>query len=734
MALLKKLSIFFCILLISQSVFAQQQDYKEITVEDIWRYYTFYPKSVYGLRSMNDGEHYTALEGGIKIVKYSFESGDKIRDIFNIERVPGSDLDAIDDDYQFSRDETKILFFSNSQRIYRRSFKADYYVWDTIAKTLTPVSEKGMQQLADFSPDGSKVAFVRDNNLFIKDLEAGDEKQITDDGEFNRIINGAPDWVYEEEFEFAKGFHWSPDGQKIAYYKFDESDVRQFSMSMFKGMAPAIEDNKLYPECQTFKYPKAGEDNSKVSIHVYDLKSEKTKQMKTPDIEYFPRMKWTKDPNTLCIMALNRLQNKLQILLANAVTGEAKAVYSEENKYYVDEKYFDNLIFLDDNEHFVFTNETSGYNHIYLYDMNGELVNQITEGNWEVTDFIGVDNDKEIVYYASTESSPLQTEIYSIKLNGKKKKKLSTRDGSNTAVFSKGFKYYINYFSDINTPPYITLHNAKGKEIRVLEDNSRLKDIVKQYGGVNKEFFTFKTSENVELNGYMIKPPDFDEKKKYPVFIEQYCGPGSQTVTNSWSFNWYNMLAQKGYIVVSVDPRGTGGRGEEFKKMTYKQLGKYETIDMIETAKYLKKQPYIDGERIGIFGWSYGGFITSLCMTKGADFFKAGIAVAPVTNWRYYDNIYTERFMRTPQENPEGYDNNSPIHFADQLKGKYLIVHGMGDDNVHLQNSVEFVERLVQADKQFEMFYYTNRNHSIYGGNTRTHLFKKMTNFILENL
>jgi dipeptidyl-peptidase-4 len=719
----------------SKEVNSQNGD-KSITLEGVWKEYRFYPRSVRGIRSMNDGEHYTTLEGrGKYIVKYRYSDGELIDTLVNVESFGMEDFQATED-YEFSGDEKKVLLYNNRERIYRRSFTANYYVYDLASKKVEPLSETGKQQLATFSPDGSMIAFVRKNNIYMKFLESGKERAVTTDGEFNRIINGAPDWVYEEEFEFNKAFAWSPDSRSIAFMRFDESDVMEFGMTMFAGMYPTLEDNKLYPENRVWKYPKAGDDNSVVTVHVYHHASMRTEKMDVgPEIDqYIPRIKWTQDPSQLCIYRLNRLQNKLELLFADSESGKSKVIYTDENKYYVDEKYFDDLTFLDDKKHFIISNESDGYNHIYLYDLSGKLVRQITKGEWDVTNFYGFDQSAKLFYFEAAAVSPLQREVYSVKMNGKGMKKLTKNTGTNRATFSNGFKYFINNFSSATTPTLVTLHKANGKEIRVLEDNKEYKEMLADYKFNHKEFFTFTTSEGVTLNASMIKPAGFDENKKYPVLMTQYSGPNSQTVKDSWNIDWEQVLAANGYIVVSVDGRGTGARGEEFRKLTYLQLGKYETIDQIEGAKYLQGLPYIDGSRIGIWGWSYGGFISTLCLEKGDGIFKAGIAVAPVTNWRYYDNIYTERFMRTPQENPDGYDDNSPLFFADQLQGSYLICHGSADDNVHVQNTMEFIEKLVQADKQFEMQIYTNRNHSIYGGNTRYHLFTRKLNFLLENL
>ncbi|RLD52891.1 MAG: S9 family peptidase [Bacteroidetes bacterium] len=727
----RKFNLLILSILVTSSIFAQQNSFKKITVDDLWKNWTFWTNSVYGVRSMNDGIHYSTSDRVGNIVKYSYETGEVTDTIFK-----AVDAGINPGNYEFNSDESKILLQTNYKRIYRRSFTAEYFVYDVQTKKLNPVSENGNQQIASFSPDSKKIAFVRKNNLYIKNLETGKETQITFDGEHNKIINGIPDWVYEEEFEFNKAYEWSPDGKTIAYIKFNESKVKMFGMTMFAGSHPELIKNKLYPECRSFKYPKAGESNSVVSIHIYNIETQKTIDAdigKKTDI-YIPRIRWTKDINKLAIFRLNRLQNKFELLFADPNNGNTNVVYTETNKYYIDEANFDNLRFLDDGKHFVMTSERDGYRHLYLHDINGKEVKQLTSGKWDVTDFYGYDKNRKLFYFQSAEESPVNRAVYKVNIKGTKKNKLSEQLGTNKAEFSKNFNYYINYFSNSETPNYVTLHNTKGDLIRILEENKRVKKLVNEYGGVNKEFFSFKTSEGIELNAWMIKPPDFDNTKKYPVVITQYSGPGSQEVLNHWDFGWDNLLAQQGIVMVCVDSRGTGARGEDFRKLTYLELGKYETIDLIETAKWLQNQDYVNPEKIGIWGWSYGGFMTSLCMTKGADYFSTGIAVAPVTNWRYYDNIYTERFMRTPQENPNGYDDNSPINFADKLKGDFLLVHGTGDDNVHWQNSAEFSEALVQANKQFNEFYYTNRNHSIYGGNTRYHLYTMMLNFWKKHL
>jgi len=704
-----------------------QSQTKEITLDDIYASGKLYQKRVYGMRSMANGSYYSVLEND-SINVYKYKNGNYVKTIVTAsELIPEGKKENIKlGNYTFSKDENKILFPTKTEYIYRHSSKSEFYIWNIKNKTLQQLSENGKQRLASFSPDGSKIGFIRNNNLFIKNLTSNTKTQITKDGLYNNIINGTTDWVYEEEFGFTRAFFWSPNGKKIAFYKFDESNVKEFCFSKY---------GDLYPEEYKYKYPKAGEDNSIVNIFTYDITSGKTVKMDIGEEtdQYIPRIKWTNNNEILSIQRMNRLQNKLEILFADPKNGESKVIYTETNKYYID--ITDHLTFLDDNEHFLFTSEKDGYYHIYLYKMNGELVKQLTKGNWVITDLIGFDEKKQIVYYTSAESSPLNRDIYSVDLKGNKNK-LSSCKGTNKARFSSDYKYFINTFSDANTPSVITVNKANGKQIRVLEDNSKLLKTIKEYNFSKKEFLTITTSENVELNAWKILPPNFDKEKQYPVLFTIYGGPGSQTVKNSWGSDlWEQMLAQKGIIVVSVDNRGTGARGEEFKKMTYMQLGKYETIDQIEAAKYLSSLDYIDANRIGIFGWSYGGYMSTLCMTKGSDYFSTGIAVAPVTNWRYYDNIYTERFMRTPQENANGYDDNSPINHVDKLKGNFLLIHGTADDNVHVQNSIDLVTALVAANKQFEMQLYPNSNHGIYTGkNTRMHLYKRMTDFLLSNL
>lgn len=689
---------------------------------------------------MNDGAHYTAMVDsdafGSQIVKRSYATGDDVKVIASSKDIFNDATRAIED-YEFSIDEKQIIVSTGFEPIYRYSYKAQYYVYNTETKKTTAVADetKGKQMFATLSPDGTKVAFVRDNNLFVQVLATSIETQVTTDGEWNKIINGAPDWVYEEEFALVRSFEWSPNSDRIAFYKFNEERVKEFSIDMY---------GNLYPEQYTYKYPKAGEENSIVSIHVYDLKTLKSRPVDigTESDQYIPRIKWSQSNDGLCIMRMNRHQSKLEFLLTDMKqnAGEmipVKTIFSETANTYIDIS--DNLTFLPDGKSYLWTSERDSYNHVYVFDMTGTVVHQVTSGNWDVMDFYGV-GEKGIVYYSSSEISAMEKHVFSISILPSRKstkKQLSTRSGTNDATFSSSKKYFINFNSQANTPPYITLNENSGKEIRMLENNQKLTEKLKEYTLAKKEFFSFDNGTGTSLNCWMMKPADFDPFKKYPVLVAIYGGPGSNTVNDSWggtNYMWHQLLCQEGFIVVSCDPRGTMNRGRDFKHSTYMNLGKLETEDFIDFAEYLGAQTYIDKARIGMHGWSYGGYMTSLCMTKGADVYAAGIAVAPVTNWKYYDSIYTERFMRTPQENSGGYENNSPINFADQLKGDFMLVHGSADDNVHYQNTMDMISALVKANKQFDLFIYPNKNHGIYGGNTRLHLFTRMTDFLKENL
>jgi dipeptidyl-peptidase-4 len=717
---MKKILIICFSLVFTTPIFSQKRD---ITLDDLWKNYAFHPKSMGGFNSMNDGEHYSTIEkteDGQEIIKYQFKNGKKVRILF---KSADFEIPKIGK-YTFSKNEKQLLLATETKSIYRYSSKSVYYIYDIHNDKISKLSDKKVMY-ANFSPQGDKVAYVLDNNLFIKDIKSGTITQVTSDGKKNHIINGASDWVYEEEFALVRSFEWAPDGEHIAYYKFDETHVKEFSMDLFKG--------GLYPTQEVFKYPKAGEENSIVKVYFYNLEKDKNTYIYTEkDYEYIPRIKWTNNPKVLALYGMNRHQNELDFVLANTEDGSNKILFTEKDKYFID--IHDNLTFLPQ-DNFIWTSEKDGFNHIYLKGLDGSE-QQITNGNWEVTSFHGVDSDKMEIYFTSTEEGSINRTLYAQHLDTDIKTKLSTENGTNNSSFSKGLKYYMNSASTANSAPVYTLHTAEGKKLKTLEDNTDFNTNMLEFNLTKKEFFTIKT-EDAELNAWMIKPPNFDENKEYPLFMFLYGGPGSQQVTNSFgwtNYYWYQMLAQKGYIVACVDNRGTGGKGAEFKKMTYKELGKYETIDQINAAKYFGNLNYIDADRIGIQGWSYGGYMSSLAITKGADVFSLAIAVAPVTNWRYYDNIYTERYMQTPQENSSGYDENSPINHVDKLKGHYLLVHGSADDNVHVQNTMEMISALVNVNKQFDLFIYPDKNHGIYGGNTRYHLYKKMTDFILENL
>lgn len=716
-----------CVL--SLQAFAQEST-QQITVESIWKEYKFYPKSVRGIRWMNDGQYYSSLKEN-NVEKYDVTNGEKVSTIINgSELSPSIEIGG----YVFSADEKQVLLMTGREAIYRRSYVAEYYILNLENKSLKRLSPEGKCSYATFSPDGSKVAYVRGNNLYVTDLQSMNEEQVTKDGKFNHIINGSTDWVYEEELSFTKAFYWSPDSKKLAYLTFDESEVKEYNMQMWLA--------REYPHDYRFKYPKAGEANSKVSLSVFDLGSKAIVPVdlgKETDI-YIPRVQWTKTNDLLSVIRLNRLQNHLEIIHVDALTGKGNVVLSEKNDTYVDIDYCDDLTYLKDNKHFIYTSEKDGYKHIYLYQLDGKLVRQITQGNWEVTELVGIDESKKkpVLYYISTESSPLDKDLYAVDYRGKGKVKLSQKKGTTRVNMSKDFKYYIAYHSSSEDVPTVSLYTTKKNQLtKVLEENKAFEKVVAEYGFVPKEHFSFKTGEGVELNGYMLKPKNFDTSKQYPVLMFQYSGPGSNMVANSWggsNFAWHQMLTQHGYIVTVVDGRGTGNRGREFKHLTYGKLGKLETADQIETAKYLKSLSYVAKDRIGIWGWSFGGYTSSLAMFTGEDVFKMAIAVAPVTTWRFYDSIYTERYLMRPQDNAKGYDENSPINHVSKLNGKYLLVHGTGDDNVHLQNAIELQNALIKAGKQFDVFYYPNRNHGIYGGNTRQHLFTLLTNYVKDNL
>jgi dipeptidyl-peptidase-4 len=701
---------------------------KEITLEEIWQG-KFRTERLQDLQSLKNGKEYAVLNfnrasRSSSIDVYAYASGEQVKTLLD-----SKDLKDIPYfiSYTLSEDESKLIITTAFTPIYRHSGLGTYYVYDIPSKKLDLISENAIQE-PTFSPDGSKVAYGYNNNLYVKNLETGETTQITFDGEKNKIINGITDWVYEEEFAFVRAFDWNKTGNTLAYIKFDESEVPEYSMRVF--------GEDLYPKIETFKYPKAGENNSKVSLYVYHLDTQKSIEIDLSKYAnyYIPRIKWTKNPTLLSVQLLNRHQNNLDLVFVDANTHTSNLVYQEKDSAYID--ITDNLTFLE-NENFIWTSEKDGWNHIYLFDTKKKKLNQITKGNWEVTAFYGYNPKEKKIYFQSTADGSINRAVYSIALDGKNLQKLSAKPGTNHADFSADYTYFINTYTSATTAPVYTLHlSENGKQVREIKNNNALLSKLETYTISPKEFSTI-TINGETLNMYMIKPANFDANKQYPLFMYQYSGPGSQEVSNSWmSANdyWHQMLAQQGYIIACVDGRGTGFKGRDFKKITQLQLGKYEVEDQIAAAKALGELSYIDANRIGIWGWSYGGFMSSNCLFQGNDVFKMAIAVAPVGSWRFYDTIYTERYMQTPQENPTGYDDNSPITHVDKLKGKFLLVHGSADDNVHLQNSMRMIEKLIQANKQFDWRIYPDKNHGIYGGNTRLHLFTKLTNFVKDNL
>ncbi len=713
-------------------IFLVSAQNKQVTLEEIWGG-AFRPAYMESLTSLNNGkeyvvQHYDRSNQNMRVDAYSYETGEQTRNILSSNKI--KQLNYFET-YQLSPNENFALLGVNTEAIYRRSTRAIYFVYnlnngENIMLAGHPVQEP------QFSPDETKVAYVYENNIYVKDLASGTTTQLTQDGKKNEIINGITDWVYEEEFAFVRAFDWSADASKIAYLKFDETRVPEFSMDIYGSY-----NNQLYPSQQVFKYHKAGDDNAKVSLHIFDLNQKESKSVKLPkNYEYLPRLKWTKDKDVLSVQALNRHQNEMDLLFVDATSLEADVILEERDEAYVDVT--DNLTFLNNNS-FIWTSEKDGYNHIYHYSKKGKLINQVTQGDWEVTAFYGFDPNTGRIFFQSTENGSVNRDVYSILANGKNKLRLTPKTGTNKADFSADYSYFINDYSSVNTPSVYTLHQAKnGKLVRKIQDNSALAEKVKDYGFSPKELSTIRVNGE-DLNMYMIKPHDFDENKKYPVLMYQYSGPGSQSVANTYfSTNdyWYQLLANQGYIVVTVDGRGTGFKGAQFKKVTQKELGKYELEDQIAAAKLLGERDYIDENRIGIWGWSFGGYMSSNAIFRAGDVFNLAIAVAPVTSWRFYDTIYTERYMTTPQENPTGYDENSPITHVSKFDdtNHFLLIHGSADDNVHVQNTMQLIEALVQENKQFDWRIYPDKNHGIYGGNTRLHLYTLMTNYILKNL
>ena len=685
---------------------------------------------------MADGETYAQIsKDGKQVVKYSFKTGKQVGVIFDANAVRGANIGSIDG-YVMSPDGRRMLIQTHTKRIYRRSFTAEYYIYTLGNSSVVPLSDGGPQQTPIFSPDGNQIAFVRDNNIFlVKLLYDNAESQVTKDGKRNEVINGIPDWVNEEEFATNSSMVFTADSKQICWIRYDESAVKEYSMQMFKGSNPSMDEYADYPGFYSYKYPVAGGEKSKVAVYSYDIKSRQTRKMQLPlDADgYIPRIKMTSDPTKVAIFTLNRHQDNLSIYMANPLSTVCQLVIQDKVDKYFKEEAMANIKITD--RHILMPSDRDGYMHLYLYTLGGQLKRRVTRGNYEVTDVYGYDEATGDVYYAANELGPQDKQVYVAHQNGKTER-LTAREGYNSATFSAGYKYFINTWSDINTPVVYTLNNNSGKVLSTLVDNKGLKEKLAAYDPGTRELFSFTTSEGVKLNGWMVKPAGFDASRRYPVIMYQYGGPGNQQVLNSWNIGMCGQgalleqyMAQQGYIVVCVDGRGTGGRGAEFEKCTYLRLGELEAKDQVETALWLGSQPYVDKNRIGIWGWSYGGWNTLMSMSEGRPVFRAGVAVAPPTSWRYYDTVYSERYMRTPKENPSGYDEVNPMARVDKLSGALLICHGLADDNVHFQNTAEYTEALVQADKDFKENIYTNRNHSIYGGNTRNHLFRQIVNF-----
>lgn len=725
---MKKIFLFAFALLGAVVFYAQ----KNITVEDIWKDYTFRPKAISEIRSLSDGEHYCILTR-FGIEKYEYATGKKLGYYIDFSTL-GFDKNTIVSDYSISNDNEKVLLATNSQYIYRHSFVADYYLYNTKDKSIKKIADKKVR-LAEFSPKNDKIAYVFENNLYCLDLNTDKTTQITFDGEYNNIINATTDWVYEEEFAITKGFFWNNAGNKIAYYRFDESEVKEYDMTMFP-------QDSTYPVSYKYKYPKAGEDNSKVDIFVYDFDTQKSTKLNISDNgyqdTYYPRMQWTWEDNALCVTYLNRHQNDYKLYLIDVNTLQKRVIFEDKDDCYIEQPDF--VTFLKDKKNVIVRSERNGYINLYMVNITNGKVSPITSGNYDVDNICYIDENNKQIYYTATKSFSYNRELLRINFNGKKLEQLSDKNiqGIYTAMFSKNGKYYISSFSNVSTPTIYTINDNKGKTLVTLENNEDLDKKLGEYNIEDKQFDSFVNDNGDTLYYWIIKPTNMQEGKKYPVLFYVYGGPGSQEVLNSqarfFDYMWFRMLSEKGYIIACVDGRGTGFRGAKFKKCTYLNLGKIEVEDQIAAAKYFGSLPYVDKERIGIFGWSYGGYMSSLCITKGHEYFKTAIAVAPVTNWRSYDNIYTERFMRTPQENASGYDDNCPIHYANLLKGNYLLIHGTADDNVHYQNTMNWTTELIKNNKQFLQFSYPDKNHGIYGGNTRYHLYTMMTNFLLKNL
>ena len=684
------------------------------------------PQSIAEMRSLPDGEHYTMMSSDRKaILKYAYKTGKITDTLFHTAKARETKLDRIEG-YQISNTGYRILVWTDRELIYRRSWKANVYDYDVRRNYLKPLSdEAGKIMIPTFSPDGRMCAYVKNNDIWLKKFDFDTESQVSKDGEFGKILNGVTDWVYEEEFNVINLMSWSPDSEFLAFVKSDETLVPSYSFQLFDG--------SLYPGSYSYKYPKPGENNSTVGVYAYNVETKDIKKMNVPLDEdgYIPIIRFTENIDQLAVMTLNRHQNKFSMYYANPKSTVARLAFRDENKYYINYNWISNIYFTKDN--FVYVSERDGFAHAYLFTISGVQERQLTSGKWDVTALYGYDPVNKTVYYQSAEESPLRRSVYKIDAKGVKTK-LSTEVGTNSAAFSRNLKYYVNTFSNTSTLPVYSIHDEKGKQLLVLNDNSKVNELLQKLMYSQKEFFTFTTPQGITLNGWMLKPVNFDSNRKYPVLMIQYGGPDSQEVLDRNGLDWYVYLASQGYVIAAVDGRGTGARGEEFRKCTYLNLGLLESDDQIAGAKYLGSLPYIDKNRIAIWGWSYGGYNVLMAMSRGDGVFKSGVAIAPVTDWRFYDSVYTERFMRTPKENESGYNASSPLKLVNDLQGRLLLVHGSSDDNVHFQNTMYYIKALEDANKQFDTQIYPNKNHSILGTSTRLHLYTRVIDFLNKNL
>jgi len=718
---MKKCFLFtIALTLLCVGLYAQKIELRDITSGK------YYPKGVGEMVSSADGEFYFKTDDRkSQIIKYSYKTGEAVETVFDTKRARECTFDSFEG-FLMSPDEKRLIVYVNSESIYRNSFKADYYYYDIRRNHVRKLTENASKQMTPvFSKDGRMLAYVADNNIWLAKFDFETESQVTKDGKMGQIINGAVDWVYEEEFGVTSLMDFSHDNKLLAFIRFDEAAVPEFSFQRYQ--------HQLYPGFFSFKYPKAGQANSKISCNVFDIESKTIRQMNVPEqkTEYIPRISFV-DDTQLAVFTLNREQNDFNLYFANGRSSVCRLILNEQNDRYINFDMFSSLYFLPDQ--FIYLSEKDGYSHIYSYSLSGVMQKQLTSGNYDVTSVLAVNPESKTVFYESAEESPLKRTVYKVDLAKGNKTKLSAKAGYNSAKFSIGGKYFINQWSDHLTPTVISVHDANnGKELKVLEDNKALKDAWVRVNTGQKEYITVKAADDTDLNAYILKPANFNTSNKYPLVMVQYSGPNSQQVLDRFSVDWEYYLISQGFVVACVDGRGTGARGQDFRKCTYMNLGIKESDDQIAAARYFGTLPYVDATRMAIWGWSFGGYNVLMSMSRG-NVFKAGVAIAPVTDWRYYDSVYTERFMRTPQQNQAGYDNGAPIKLAAKLQGNLLIMHGSADDNVHLQNTMEYIDALIKADKQFDMFVLTDRDHSMRGTLNRTYIYNKVVDFLKKNL